>query len=439
MQAPQGTGTGVSEIGVYSIFTGAYSVLIPEFLETMRTHFLPEHKKRFYMVADNAELCDKLVKTEPDVECTVKEHLEWPYATLYRWNFFRTSFNPSEDVSHIFFMNANARCVDTVTDEILGPHVAVLHNMYEDTPYSKMSFEKNPISMAYVPPAEHVRYYGARFLGATRENFLRMCEVLDVNTQIDESNHFIAAWHDESHWNHYVNMVLNERDVKVIGPEYHVPEELMTAPNGLSSIKASPKIVYINKVVHVPKFEDSKSRVWQYTTGGEVRFGHPYMELPAFRADTYRALNAGLADMDDEALRVHYLAHPQNPYFHESPAFATLFDATAYAELYGLDSELLAKYHYIREGVWSEGIGFPVRGCALDTATNNEDLFLAYDWQKGDRLEKQLTARLLQGLSIYSGTPAPTYVVVAFVVTSRRVFQKRTCYSLQIPFPHTCI
>lgn len=51
------------------------------------------------------------------------------------------------------------------------------------------------------------RYYGSRFLGASTENFLELCDILDRNTQIDESNHYIAEWHDESHWNHYIHKV----------------------------------------------------------------------------------------------------------------------------------------------------------------------------------------------------------------------------------------
>lgn len=50
------------------------------------------------------------------------------------------------------------------------------------------------------------RYFGARMIGATTANFIRMAKVLDRNTRMDEANHFIADWHDESHYNHYVNV-----------------------------------------------------------------------------------------------------------------------------------------------------------------------------------------------------------------------------------------
>lgn len=135
-----------------------------------------------------------MLASEADVECAVKEDAGWPYESLYRWNFFKTSFTPSAAISHIFFLNANTRCVDTIDDDILAPHIAVLHNMFMDSGYDEISFEKNPISTAYVPPESHFKYFGARFLGASTENFLKMCDVLDRNTQIDESNHFIATW-----------------------------------------------------------------------------------------------------------------------------------------------------------------------------------------------------------------------------------------------------
>ena len=98
---------------------------------------------------------------------------------------------------------------------------------------------------------------------ATTENFLKMCEVLDLHTQIDESNHFIAAWHDESHYNYYINMVVDARDLKVLGPEYHVPEELMDRRKEADA--APPKVIYLDKAVHVPNlFGVAKDRFWQH-------------------------------------------------------------------------------------------------------------------------------------------------------------------------------
>lgn len=380
---------------------GSYDVFFPDFLENMRTYFLPEHSKRFFIVTDKQDFCDNLLATEADVECSVKEDVGWPYESLYRWNYFKTSFTPSPAISHIFFLNANSRCVDTVNDDILGSHVAVLHNMFIDSAYDQMSFEKNPISTAYVPPEGHFKYFGARFLGATTENFLKMCDMLDRNTQIDESNHFIAAWHDESHYNHYINVVLDQQGVKILGPEYHIPEELI-GTDGLDVAKGAAKVIYLDKKL-LPDFEAAKSRIWQKTIGGEVNFHSSPLDLPAFRAGVYRALNPQLKAFSDEELRIHYLAHPETPYFYETAVFAALFDTAKYMKLYGLGSELMAKYHYIRIGAWSEDHTFPVRGSNVD-----DEVFLSYWWQKGDRLERDLTHRRKLGVSIYAGTPKPT-------------------------------
>jgi hypothetical protein len=329
-------------IGVYSIFQGVYSALLPEFLENMRTHFLPEHPKTFYIVASDPELCATLLAEETDVNCVVKPNLGWPYGSLYRWNYFRKSFTPSPAISHIFFANANTRCLEALNDDILAPYVAVLHNQYVSDSYESMTFEKNPISTAYVPPEWHFRYFGARFLGATTANFMKMCEVLDENTQIDESNHFIAVWHDESHYNHYINVVLDQRQVKVLGPEYHVPEELLGWTSGA-------KVMYLDKTVHVPGFDATKREA-------PLPFDKDIMDLPAFRPQVYRALNSELAatGLSDAELWKHYLANPETPYFHETAAFAARFDSAKYMEKHSFHNELEAKFHFIRHGAWSD-------------------------------------------------------------------------------------
>jgi hypothetical protein len=130
-------------------------------------------------------------------------------------------------VDYVFFLNSNARCLKSIGDEILAPWVVTIHDRFAHLGWDENSFEENPLSTAYVPPKDHVKYYGARFLGATTTNFLHLCTVLDRNTQIDESNKYIARWHDESHWNWFVNVYLDlNPEVRTLGVDYHVPEEV---------------------------------------------------------------------------------------------------------------------------------------------------------------------------------------------------------------------
>jgi hypothetical protein len=130
-------------------------------------------------------------------------------------------------VDYVFFVNSNARCLKSIGDEILAPWVVTTHDGFAGKGYYEVTFEVNPLSTAYVSPKDHVKYYGARFLGATTTNFLHLCTVLDRNTQIDESNKYIARWHDESHWNWFVNEYLDlNPEVRTLGVDYHVPEEV---------------------------------------------------------------------------------------------------------------------------------------------------------------------------------------------------------------------
>lgn len=127
-------------------------------------------------------------------------------------------------------------------------------------------------------------------LGATTENFATMCRLLDRHTRLDEANQIIADWHDESHYNHYVNVVLDGK-VKVLGTEYHVPEEY-----GPEYMPTGRKVIYLHKKTHIPNLAATKSTNWQDWVGGKVKV-HKYFDLPAFHPDIYKELNYEAHDM----------------------------------------------------------------------------------------------------------------------------------------------
>lgn len=147
----------------------------------------------FYLVTDDAKLCAKLIKEEGDVQCVVKEKIGWPYESLYRWGYF-FDFDTSE-TDYIWFFNSNAQvrplptacvgalalvsreadgalpcfvgvvcqCVEEVAaEEVLAPHTVVLHDLFAGKTYDVASFEKRPLSYAFVPNRPHYRWAMAR-------------------------------------------------------------------------------------------------------------------------------------------------------------------------------------------------------------------------------------------------------------------------------------
>lgn len=225
------------KIGIYSIFIGKYTVYYKDFVENISKNFLPNHKKIFYIVTDT-----DLPKYNNDTIFFKTERIGWPYETLYRYKYFLKFQDVQADV--IYFLNANAYLPKPIADILPDQtkHVFVIHDGFYRSPYKNITFDKNPISTAFIKhePRKVYHYYGGRFNGAMKEEFIKMCEILDTNITLDEKKGYIAVWHDESHINHYINNILNH-SVKALDTTYHVPE------CRLSDFKNKVKMMYFTK------------------------------------------------------------------------------------------------------------------------------------------------------------------------------------------------
>ena len=236
------------EIGIYSIFIGNYTCMYEGFMKNIITHFLPNHSKKFYIVTDD----ENLPKFHDNTEFFYTELIGFPYETLYRFKYFLQFKNVTSDI--IYFLNSNSRCMVPITDILPDEsgYVFTLHNQCGQSLYIRQFFDKNPISTAYVPPSNRIKfvkgkvrlenyykYIGGRFYGATRDKYLELCVYLDKKVEEDEKNNYIALWYDESHLNNYVNLVINGK-VRYLDDSYHVPEEDMKNFKDI-------KILYLDK------------------------------------------------------------------------------------------------------------------------------------------------------------------------------------------------
>jgi hypothetical protein len=211
-------------IGVYGIFIGTYKCLYKGWIDNISRMFFPDTEKKFYIVTDDP----KLPVYNDNTFIFVTESIGWPYETLYRFKYFlnfRACDVFASDI--IYFVNANGRFKILVSNDVMPTdtnYVFTKHHGYLNKSYANMSFEKNPISTAYVVPHANLVYYGGGFYGATTINFMQMCRILDLRITEDEKNGYIAVWHDESHLNWYANTLLKNTG-RALSINYHVPEE----------------------------------------------------------------------------------------------------------------------------------------------------------------------------------------------------------------------
>jgi mannosyltransferase OCH1-like enzyme/GR25 family glycosyltransferase involved in LPS biosynthesis len=230
----------VKNIGLYSIFIGEYTTYYEGFIRNCEDMLLPQYNKYYYIVTDKEDL--PLYNNRTFIVKVDK--IGWPYETLYRFKYFlmfhKDLVNKSD---YIYFLNSNGRFTENINEEILpnnSGYTLTLHNGYEKKHYVDIPFEKqNKTSTAYIHfiRGNKYKYVAGGFLGAETKKFISLCKLLEDNITRDESNNHIAIWHDESHINHYYN-ILN-RDCKLLDTSYHTDE--------LKYIKGKTKLIFLSK------------------------------------------------------------------------------------------------------------------------------------------------------------------------------------------------
>jgi len=224
----------VTSVAILYICTGAYDVFWKDFYDSVETKFLPSIEKHYFVFTDS-----KKIENSDHIHLIFQERLPWPYPTLFRFKMFNKLHEDLNEFDFIFFMNANLLVIEMVGEEIL-PYAqglsAVLHpGFYAENNPDKYTYDRNPRSLAYIPFGQGCRYFMGGFNGGRAKDFLKMCDTLNRNVDLDLSKGIIALWHDESHLNRYM---LN-RDPLILTPAYGYPEGW--------KLPFSPKIIIRDK------------------------------------------------------------------------------------------------------------------------------------------------------------------------------------------------
>lgn len=200
---------------------------------------------------------------------TPMDSIEWPMPTLMRYHLFLQKEEELAAYDYIFYLDADMRIVEKISDEILGEDLTVaLHPMYDLNPTYVPPYEPNSESTAFIPrlgqiivendkPRFRPLYLAGGFQGGKSKPFIKAMKEMKKNIDTDFSKNYIAIWNDESHWNKYIfthrGPILEER-VIVLGPEYIHPDSLIKEyyePRW--GRKLTPKIYTITKPFSLSK------------------------------------------------------------------------------------------------------------------------------------------------------------------------------------------
>lgn len=223
-------------IGIYGIFIGKYIKFIDDFINNVDYYFMPQYEKIYYILTDSDDIINKYTSISNTKFIFKKQHLiGWPYETLYRFKYF-LDFFINDNVKYLFFFNSNIQFIRPIYNlSLQKDYTFVSHSGYFSLPYEHCSYEKNNNSIAYVGKHHHVNYIGGGIYGGKRDKFIKLSRELSTNIGIDESKQYIAVWHDESHLNHYYNIILkgNSNQIELLPPSFHIPSEKIDFYNTL--------------------------------------------------------------------------------------------------------------------------------------------------------------------------------------------------------------
>lgn len=237
------------KIGILFIATGRYICFWKNFYKSCEKYFLTNHEKTYFLFTDA-----ELKKIPSNVILIKHNHLEWPYETLLRFETFLKAEEQLQGMDYIYFINGTMKPVSKIGEEILPSKeqgLMVVENQwhYKIDPDKFKSYERNPLSTAYIPYGTTRQNVIGGFNGGTSEAYLEMIHKLAESTQKDLKNNIIAILHDESHLNKYIL----DKNVLTLPPNYGILEfnplweSVYPNKENLKEFQKNKKMIILNK------------------------------------------------------------------------------------------------------------------------------------------------------------------------------------------------
>lgn len=208
------------KIGIICLANGPYSVFIDSMVNSVREKFLSSHERNFFIITDSKSFDNYDSK---DCKTYIQERKGWPDDCLLRSDYVLSISDDLKEMDVLFFFGANLRVNVEIGDEILpddSGFVAVEHSCFTNRNTAGFTYDRNPLSKAYVPIGEGEIYYQAIVWGGNTDKFLQMSKTMAENILEDKTNNVEALWLDESHLNRY----FIDNRVKTLSPNYAWPE-----------------------------------------------------------------------------------------------------------------------------------------------------------------------------------------------------------------------
>ncbi len=215
--------------------------------------FLGNIGKEMYLLSQND--LNEVLKT---VTVNETDPVGWPAPTLMRYHLFLNEKENLSEYDYLFYLDADMKIVQKVSDEVLGPDLtAAPHPGYDIAAKFIPPYEPNPDSTAYIHrlgrlveengKKRFMPFYAAGgFQGGKAKSFIKAMETMKKNIDIDFDRNYTAIWNDESHWNKFLwdyKGHITFLDVSYVHPDSLIDEYYVK----IWGKKPQPKIITLTK------------------------------------------------------------------------------------------------------------------------------------------------------------------------------------------------
>lgn len=208
------------KISLLIVATEKYIKFLPDLVESARKYFISNQEVIIHIFSNRVKDCELLLSQMPEGKTLFHEvdHKPWPYATLYRFHFFKKYIEEIKG-EYVFYIDADTIIKSPITEEILSPRTAVQHCGFVN---GGGSWETRPNSKSYVSPEQKNTYYGGGFWGFGIMNFKTIIDYAIEMIDEDAENGIVPVYHDESVLNKILTII---PPMKVLSPSYHWPDK----------------------------------------------------------------------------------------------------------------------------------------------------------------------------------------------------------------------
>nr|ADT61770.1 UDP-GalNAc transferase A [Sus scrofa] len=231
-------------IGLTVFAIKKYVVFLKLFLETAEKYFMVGHRVNYYIFTDRPADVPQVPLGEGRqvVVLEVRNYSRWQDISMHRMEMIR-NFSQQRflhEVDYLVCVDVDMKFSDHVGVEILAPLFGTLHPGFYAAPRQSFTYERRPLSQAYIPRDEGDFYYAGGFFGGSVPEVQRLTTACHQAMVADKAKGIEAVWHDESHLNRYL---LYHKPSKVLSPEYLWDEHMLQRPPFLRKLRyvAVPK------------------------------------------------------------------------------------------------------------------------------------------------------------------------------------------------------